>query len=73
MPTAGEALGPRLPRKREIDWRALADPKTLRKLLNACLRKLGLHYTLTLEEVQGLGASTVELMLCTTYTGPMFA
>ena len=62
-------LGSRLPRKREIDWRRLGDVETLRGLLNECLKSLDLTYTLTVEEVQALNITTIELMLCTMYTG----
>ena len=65
----GEDLGPRLPRKREIDWRKLADIAILTELLNSCLRNLGLDYTLTEDEVKEIGTSAIELMLCTMYTG----
>ena len=55
----GEDLGPRLPRKREIDWRELGNPATLCALLNKCLRDLGLKYTLTVEEVRPDGPCCV--------------
>ena len=66
------SLGKRLDIKKDIHWKVLADPEKLCERINVFLKDLELDYDLTVEEVKDANIWSVELMLITMYTGPMF-